>query len=661
MKLAVIIVASVITLAALYMLLMFKFDTSADAFFDKKDKSYSDFQEWKEQFGSGDAIAVSFSVPNVFTARRLALFKDITKQLEQVVPNVKKVTSITNANDIPDPDASLLVNPLFKEIPTTPKELEALRERIRANPSLKNIISANSYGYTVTFIIEFEQPADGRESYKEETFEAIKQVFNENVPRNMKYHFSGPAAVEHFYGTRIHKDFRKFLSILFVVSIPALVLGLRKKTKTLPPILAGTLSFLWALGLMCLCGYAINSVTVLLPLAIFSVGLIGPSLPASSALAAGFCSLLATSVPAVRQLGLVSAVSVFFAYGITRYILPKYPAGEPGQLKKLAALDDKFKFFILAGAVLLASLGLWGATKVKAETPLSTGSGLLNVSLRSHKVNYFKDTSALQRIQKLQVFLSSLWEVDKTTSAADYLKALNKFAHDEDAAHYRLPESPELINQYLKLRGETELRTYMSPEWNWTTVRVKLKNSSTAKLSKALYQIERYLEANLNDKLIHGEVLGQTALELKLYDRTAPEQLTSFALALLLLFSLFLFRFRSFVMSLIYTLSAAFPVLLNFGIMGCTGIRLDSVTLMAANIGCGIIAAELLNQGKCAITPLILILGLGLASSSRFLPLHNFGVLCSLLGVGGLFSVLMLHPVLLMLFAPKNDTIRACA
>jgi predicted RND superfamily exporter protein len=335
-SLAVIIVTSVITAGALYLLPKIKFDNSVDAFFDKKSKSYINFQAWKEQFGSDDVVIVSFSVPNAFSVRRLEAISHITGLLEQL-PYVKKVSSITNVNDIVGADQDFIVRPLVETIPTDPTELAALRERALANPLyLKNVISAD--GKTVAFIIELEQRTTGGDAYKKETIQDVKRIFDENLPKDKKYYLSGPTAIEYFYASYMQEDFRKFLPIILVIIVAILIFSFRGVIGVLLPMLVVALSLIWTMALLYLCGYSINNVTTVIPPIMLSITLLEaihfvweliqrkgkeklspqqaeqligetirhlfvPCFLTNVTTVIGFFSLLVTNVPPIRQLG----------------------------------------------------------------------------------------------------------------------------------------------------------------------------------------------------------------------------------------------------------------------------------------------------------------------------------------------------------------------
>ena len=100
-------------------------DNSVDVFFDKNSKSYIDFQEWKEQFGSDQIVIVAFEDKDIFTADNLTLISDLTEKFESI-KNVSEVTSLTNVNNIIGFENDFIVEPLVDDVPSELKELKEI-------------------------------------------------------------------------------------------------------------------------------------------------------------------------------------------------------------------------------------------------------------------------------------------------------------------------------------------------------------------------------------------------------------------------------------------------------------------------------------------------------------------------------------------------------
>jgi predicted RND superfamily exporter protein len=352
----------------------------------------------------------------------------------------------------------------------------------------------------------------------------------------------------------------------------------------------------------------------------------------------------------------------------------------------------------VALTALIIAAAVWATSRIKTETSVLeyfkksgpvyqatafieknlSGIHILNVSLKENRMDYFKNPRQLQRIDKLCAFLKNIPEVDKVSSVVDYLKEINKSFHNEDTGFYKIPESRRLVAQYALLYGGTELDDFVNSKWNWTTVRVRLKEHSTVKLKNIIRGIDDYLAQNFGSRDI-AKTVGHTILEVNANEAVTSGQVNSLALAILLIFAMMFIDFRSVSLGFVSMAPNLFPLLLNFGLMGLFSIRLDSATSIISAIGIGIIVDDTIHFYHCfgkevkqsgdyqqalrksflikgnpaVITSVILMLGFGMLSISNFVPTCYFGILSTLLIFNALWSELILSPALLMLVKPK--------
>ncbi|VAX35412.1 Exporter protein, RND family [hydrothermal vent metagenome] len=433
----------------------------------------------------------------------------------------------------------------------------------------------------------------------------------------------------------------------------------------------------------------------------------------------GFLSLSLSKIPPVHQLGITVAGGILIAFLITFTFLPalmkkykllntknKIREAQPDKpiyktdifLHHLGKYIEKNKNFILISTVVLIIFCLWGMTKIKVETSVLeffhknspiykstlfiednlSGVHTLNISLKADKLDYFKAPQALKNIEKLHTFLATIKEVDDITSVVDYIKDINQSFHNENPDFYIIPESKNLVAQYLLLYGQTDLNDFVDSQWQWTTVRVRLKEHSTIKLKKIIAHIQTYLDDPAND-LPQGEQLGQTVLEVETNNTVTEGQMQSLGLAVVAIFGMLFIVFRSFSVGLVSIIPNLLPLLINFGIMGWFGIRLDSATSMISAIGIGIVVddtihfihsfkenlketgdytkamhSSLQSKGRPIIlTSIILFFGFGTVAFSSFVPTAYFGLLSSLIMINAVLADLIILPAFLIHFKPK--------
>jgi len=176
-----------------------------------------------------------------------------------------------------------------------------------------------------------------------------------------------------------------------------------------------------------------------------------------------------------------------------------------------------------------------------------------------------------------------------------------------------------------------------------------------------------------------ADLLGQTVLEVETNNAVTSGQIKSLGLAMVMIFCMMFLVFRSFSVGVISIIPNTLPIMVNFGIMGLIGIRLDSATSMISAIGIGIIVDDtihylhgygealketgdhcqamrksLLEKGRPIIlTSVLLFFGFGILGVSRFVPTSYFGALSALLMITALLADLIILPCILILVRPK--------
>jgi len=204
-----------------------------------------------------------------------------------------------------------------------------------------------------------------------------------------------------------------------------------------------------------------------------------------------------------------------------------------------------------------------------------------------------KDPTVLQAMEATQARLQKKFAlVGKTLSLADFLKRMNKAMHADAPAFDRLPESRELIAQYLFLYSMSgdpgDFDTYVDYEYRAATLWAYLKTDSTAYLEEVIRDLRPFLaerfppeyRVSIGGGMAQGVALNEVMVQGKLLN------IGSIAASIYLISSVVL---RSPLAGLFVLIPLTLAVLANFGLMGLTGIRLDigtsATSAMAVGIG----------------------------------------------------------------------------
>jgi hypothetical protein len=264
--------------------------------------------------------------------------------------------------------------------------------------------------------------------------------------------------------------------------------------------------------------------------------------------------------------------------------------------------------------------------------------------------------------------------VDKTISFVDFLKDMNQAFHGEDAAFYQIPESSDLVSQYLLLYNADDLDDYVNTEFNHARISVRTAIHGSGAQKKLIERIETFLKT-VNFGSLQVRVTGRAVKDLSVVTSLVKGQIYSLATAALVISVIFLLVFRSVSLAGLSMIPNAFPIVLNFGIMGMAGIALDTGTALISAVALGIVVDDTIHflieyqrqrtQGvgiRGAVETVISQKGLGITSSSvivcigfgilvmsRFMPVVHFGLLCAIIMVTAIIGDMLLLPAAILL------------
>ncbi|MBW2421661.1 MAG: RND family transporter [Deltaproteobacteria bacterium] len=359
-----------------------------------------------------------------------------------------------------------------------------------------------------------------------------------------------------------------------------------------------------------------------------------PCLLTSLTTAAGFGAMSFVPIRSVSEMGVYAAFGVLMAFVLSftllaallsfgrrpHEVLPakaQSASAKGGErmraaLRAIARFDQRHSVAILAafGALLVFSLA--GMTRLVADSNwLDDYSDEMPVKAATMKVDKemggtsgiaylfdsgvpdgIKEPLVLREIERLEQ-LGEAYDpayVRKAYSIVDILKDLNQAFHGGDPVYHEIPESRELVAQYLllyEMSGGEETEKYVTSDYQRASLEFRLAMGSsqdTADLMEAL-------AAALAENPVQGVKLTPTgigALWVKMMDYIVTSQVRGFLLAFCAISLLMVAIFRSLRVGAIAMLPNLAPVLLTLGAMGWLGILLDYSKVSIAAVAMGI-------------------------------------------------------------------------
>ena len=344
--------------------------------------------------------------------------------------------------------------------------------------------------------------------------------------------------------------------------------------------------------------------------------------------AIGLTSLLVNRIQAIHEFALLSCFGIFSLLVI---LLTAFPAallmvpqpkprksrredGDDGFNKMLAfivMLNLKYRkpvLFFISGLVLLGILGMFFIRVetnpigfFKAHTPISrhfhdiyedlSGSFPINVVMDGVEDDFFTNPRNIARIQKLQQYLETLPGVDKTVSFADYMQLVNYATNKYNPEYYSVPkegfEIRMLINSYKTMLGDDMLYRFINFNYSKANILLLTHISSSRDFLTVKDTILSHVKTEFSE-VPEWDVTGFGMVAAASSHLLTMGQAKSFSLTMVFIFVIMLILFLSTKVGFIAILPNAFPIIINFGIMGWFGIHLSMATSLIASIAIGL-------------------------------------------------------------------------
>src|SRR3989338_1131124 len=262
----------------------------------------------------------------------------------------------------------------------------------------------------------------------------------------------------------------------------------------------------------------------------------------------------------------------------------------------------------LAGLVLVA-VAIVGTTKIHvnnnlvawfkqsseiriADTAMNQalgGTSLGYLVVQSNEPEFMKRPEAIRWLEGLQRHLETMPVVGKTFSVADYVKRINRVLHDDDQKFDTVPETQDMVGQYLFLFSMSakpaDLDNVVDPTFQKANLWVQLKTWDAEAMRQVIqaadsYQKTRPLAATVKPAGIayfnlvwNDEVLGDLVLGLML--------------ALVVVFVILALDFRSAKWALVAYVPLLFTILLIYGVVGFVGKDFDMPLSVMSTLSLG--------------------------------------------------------------------------
>lgn len=357
---------------------------------------------------------------------------------------------------------------------------------------------------------------------------------------------------------------------------------------------------------------------------------VGPVMIAAGTVASlGFFSLTVFEISTVRTFGIFTGLGILAALILEMTFIPalrsvlKPPpdrargaAGKKRIWGRLTgaignAVSGAQRKRVYVGMALFVLLAVAGITRIvednsvkkyfdpdlvfqrddKALNAALGGTNTLYLLIEGKHKDAIKDPKTLQAMVELQRFLETQPDVGKTLSMADFVRRMNQAMHGDNPAFSTIPDSAELVSQYLLLYSMSgdpgDFDAYVDYDYRQAKLTAFLKTDSTASVERLIAKVEQFAAAHF-DQDVQVRIGGSAPQDAALNQAMVEGKILNIVQIAAVVFVISSLIFRSLVAGALVLVPLLIAVVANFGLMGWSGILLNIPTSLTSAMAVGI-------------------------------------------------------------------------
>lgn len=647
------LVALISVLAFMQMKENTRMETNLDEYMPKDHPAFVYSDQAEEWFDIKDGIIIAVENPEgIYNPGTLSKIKDLTKKLQDMDAIERSdVTSLSNADNITGSEDGLDVRAFFRKVPKEADQLEELEAKVSGNAMIQDRL-VSSDGKVTLIVARINDDAFSQEFYREILDLASDYEGPEKIHVAGRPIVEGTMA---YLGPKDMKKMVPIVLLLIVFVLLFVLRSIKGTLMTLMVVALSTLWTFGLMAAFGIPIYAVTTMIPVMLIAIGVADGIhiynhlkltrrkNPEFGKQEAVAdlihnmwkpvtmtsvttgIGFISLLTSQVYPIKYFGLFTAFGVMAAMLLSLVLIPTgtLAFGMPAALHKrgksrFGASSSKFaeavlrhrRVIFISTLILVLVLGS-GITKVwinssflekfekDSEIVLTDafinqhfgGTSTLNVILEAESEDAFKNPALLTLVDEMQTRSEELDEVGNSYGLTDYLRQINKVMNADDLAYDAIPESQDLVAQYLLLYEMSG-----DPETLWETVdygfkrsnvMLQLKGDDSKTINKAIDIVEGY-RSQFESLGVEVNYAGSGYKSLIFTDLILKGQISSLIMSLVIVIVLLSLMFKRFIAGLIGAIPIVITAIVNFGVMGLLGIPLSTTTALISSIAIGV-------------------------------------------------------------------------
>jgi len=409
----IVAVLLVLTGLAAWQAISIRFDFSPRSLFLTADEEVQFLRQHREQFGDEDALVMLLlESEDIFSKDVLALIKKLTEQLEGL-EHIDRVYSLSTMQELGGSPGLLQVHPLLEELPNTPAEELALRERTLSNSLFLNRF-VNPEGTATSILAKFDDRFV-EELDRRPVLAQIEAVLSQVSAVGVTTTMVGLPVVNREYAVLLAEDMGRTVAASVLLMCILLFVLFRTPSGVLVPLASVAMAVTWTVAYMVLAGDYFNIINCIVPTLLLVIGVgdavhfltvyfqelgagadkreaiirmvrrVGVAcLMTSITAAVGFASLVVARIDIIKGMGRVASVGLMISYLIILFLVPAVlamtPAPKPEMLSSpaegklgpfliwLGEFCIRRKMAIVVATMVVCVLSAVGAMRVKTDS-----------------------------------------------------------------------------------------------------------------------------------------------------------------------------------------------------------------------------------------------------------------------------------------------------
>ncbi len=652
---------------ALFITKEFRIDNSVGVWFSENDPALKKYKAYLDDWGEREWTMVMLKCDN---ARDPSLHPKLKSLSEKIIAHehCHKVLSVAT---LP------FGHPLSEKLFLRPNE----------NNHMLMLIQTDNY---------FER----QDPYRGKMIDALDKTLNNEIFIK-EHHIVGTSVLNAQLNRAAIFDMVLFFTLVTILLTISSLILLRSIRDTIVLLSIALSTVLFTHGLIAICGYSLNIVTIMLPTILIALSTADavhminsfhshrlvlsskdaatkavselwlPCLGTTITTVAGFLSLADSPVLPVYQLAIFCSFGIFCAWLISISVAPiilvsLWPNNDqqPKSVNRDQWITSLFSFMISKPIMIVLTFLFF----------CSSLSGLHLLKADTNYVNFFQSNSQIPKsyaaVNQLGFPQSPLVLILNQTNSAEERESF--IAEIENLPQVRTVVSPK--------PGLTELLGLVSADDAQQRIFVLTNYLGSQDLLTLVATLQKYKDLYIPETEM--TITGTTMLWANMDNSVIKTQITSLIIIAPLMLIILCILFRSLFLGLLGWVLSCLPVAMIMGVMGYMGIEINIATVLIAGVTLGLAVDNAIhfifsykegrikgfNREKAtmnalsgsgtriALTSLIVMGGFACMGISSFLPTANFGVLtCLTIGVAALLDLTLL-PLILKKFPDKKKT-----